>query len=427
LEEQKDTVQYFENLISALKNSNSIHFSAISALLGRGGTASIEKFRVLSGAPTMRKKQKNFDKLVAELTQSHLAFRKDINGTDSLQLNTALLTTDIIPETEWTDADNVLEELMSAAMANWLKNNGIGSYNKLKRNGEFNSYYWDITAPSYIYPLCTKREQIKPGFIAVDILPQYDVSEELIRYFIKKFEATRSQYNGGRFFPILLGNSFTPEAFERCKRAGFMITTPGNLFGDEIATLLSNLKNTIENMAAAASNKNEDEIAAMIRSVAKIEGKSNNIRGQLFELVVAHMVINTYPGFTEVNKKIQDTRGEKAEIDVFCQDGKKALRMYECKGYNAKQIIDLPTIKKWEEKIIAVRDWIDSTELRNRQEYFSFWTTSTFAPDALAYLDKMKSATRKFSIEYKTYQEIMQMAKNEKLNSIYDLLAEHYG
>ena len=66
----------FENLFAALKETNSIHYGAIAALAARGGKTSLEKFKVLSGAPLMRRKQKNFDLLVRELIQSKLAFKK---------------------------------------------------------------------------------------------------------------------------------------------------------------------------------------------------------------------------------------------------------------------------------------------------------------------------------------------------------------
>ena len=51
LDGQENTSQYFENLIKALKETNSVHYYAIVALAAWGGKVSIEKFKVLSGAP----------------------------------------------------------------------------------------------------------------------------------------------------------------------------------------------------------------------------------------------------------------------------------------------------------------------------------------------------------------------------------------
>lgn len=87
LENHENTAEFFENLVAALKETSSIHYGAIVALAARGGKTSLEKFRVLSGAPTMRKKQKNFDLLVRELIHSKLAFKKDEGGIEVIELN----------------------------------------------------------------------------------------------------------------------------------------------------------------------------------------------------------------------------------------------------------------------------------------------------------------------------------------------------
>ena len=426
LEGHENTTEFFENLFAALKETNSIHYGAIAALAARGGKTSLEKFKVLSGAPSMRKKQKNFDLLVRELIQSKLAFKKDEGGVEVIELNTSLPSG--IFNNDKTEVLEVLEELIAAAMIDWLKKNGLGSYNKLKRTGEFNSYHWDITVPSYVFPFCTKKEQVKPGFIVVDILPQYDIQTEHIKYFIKKFESSRSQYKSGTFFPILIGNGFVPDAFNLGKKSGFLITTPGNLFGESVGALISDLKNTLENMSAAATQKSEDEISKMIRSVAKLEGKSNNIRGHLFELVAGHIVSKAFSGSTDIGKKIQDRNGDKAQIDVFFLEGSKAIRIFECKGNNANQVIDLPTIEQWERKIKIIRNWLDdNNEYRSRKQCFEFWTTSSFKPEAIAYLDKIKASVKKYTVDYKASNGVLAMAKNENLNSIHAILLEHYG
>ena len=163
LKEHENTGIFFENLFTALKTTNSIHYCAIAALAARGGKASLQKFMVLSGAPIMRKRQKNFDLLVRELIQSKLAFKKIENNEEIIELNSYLIT-EPLKEKE-VDVLNVLEELIAAAMGDWLKKNGLGSYNKLKRIGDFNSYHWDITVPSYVFPFCTKNIQATPGFM----------------------------------------------------------------------------------------------------------------------------------------------------------------------------------------------------------------------------------------------------------------------
>ena len=166
----------------------------------------------------------------------------------------------------------------------------------------------------------------------------------------------------------------------------------------------------------------------MIRFVAKLEGKSNTIRGQLFELVAGHIVHKSFGGNTYIGKKIRDENGDRAEIDVLSIEGNKAIRIIECKGNNSNNIIDLPTINLWELKIRIIRNWIEeNTEYKHREQHFEYWTTGGFDPEASAYLDKIKASTKKFTIDYKAFPALIELASSQKLTSICDLLREHYS
>ena len=120
LEVHENTPEFFGNLVAALKETNSIHYGAIAALAARGGKTSLEKFKVLSGAPSMRKKQKNFDLLVRELIHSKLAFKKDEGGVEVIEINTSLPSG--IFNNDKTEVLEVLEELIAAAIVTVINN-----------------------------------------------------------------------------------------------------------------------------------------------------------------------------------------------------------------------------------------------------------------------------------------------------------------
>ncbi|MBK8662210.1 MAG: hypothetical protein IPN18_10555 [Ignavibacteriales bacterium] len=222
-----------------------------------------------------------------------------------------------------------------------MKDTGLASYRKIKRVSDFNSYFWSLTAPTYIFPFYQKMQNESPGFIAVDILPQYNIEAESIKYFIKKFESSKSQYSSKKFLPILIGNSFDPEAFTLGKNSGFLITTPEKLFGKEVAELISNIKNSLENKLALIIEDDATKLSNLLSSIAKLEGKSNNIRGQLFELVVGFILYKQCGGIIEVGKNIYYD-SQKVEVDVFCIVGQKQIRVVEC-----KDIIQIIRLRKW--------------------------------------------------------------------------------
>ncbi len=422
IEDQFETSVYFENLLEALKETESVHFGAISALALWGGKVSLERFRVLSGAPEKRKKHKNFDRLLVELTRSKLLFRKTEEAVDVVELHSQLETdalySDIKPGVLET-----LQNVLIGGVRQWLQRNRFGSFNSIRQNHDFNSYYWDLTAPTYLFPLMQIREDgVTPAFTVVDILPQYDIGPDHITFFMKKFKACRSQYKSGRFFPILIGNSFTTEAFEMAIGSNILVTTPGNLFGEDVQQLIDDLKDTLTNFGSAVSAKSDKEIVKLISAVSKFEGRTHTIRGALFELLCGAIVHSKYGCFIEIGKKIRSVEGKQAEIDVFCAIGKRELRFYECKGYNSHQVIDEAAIEDWKRKIKRIRSWLTSiSEYRDRDIHFEYWATCPYSSDATSLLNRMKS-TKKYTVEYGDIGMIKAEARSQKLSSIGDML-----
>ena len=424
LEAQQNSETFISNLLEALNETNAIHYGAVMALAEWGGKVKLEKFKILSGAPQQRKNHKTFDRLLNELKKSKLIDIIKEEEVEFIEINKFIVNSSSIPRNHLHSLE-ILEEIMTVALENWLKNTGLGSYNSIRRISDFNSYFWSLTVPTYIFPFYQKLPGESPGFVVVDILPQYNIKPDSIKYFIKKFEASKIQWSKKNFLPILLGNHFNSEAFELGKKSGFLITTPNQLFGDEVAELIANIKSSLDNVISLLED--ETNLSNMFKSVARLEGKSNNIRGQLFEFVAGFIIHNQSGGEVEIGRKIS-IGIKKAEIDVFCLEGLKSIRVVECKGYNSNNRVSKDIIEKWSKKIQVVREWIDKTSVyRDREQIYEFWTTSSFEEEALKELTKMRDSVRKYKIEFHDLSGIKTIAREQKLSSIIDILNEHYG
>ena len=162
----------------------------------------------------------------------------------------------------------------------------------------------------------------------------------------------------------------------------------------------------------------------LIRKLNKlVDGKTNNLRGDLFELAVGYYqgrVCNTI----DIGKLINH-EGLQREIDVFGLLP-NTIFVSECKGYNHE--VSEEEIEIWlVEKIPVIRKWIlDQPSLSDRDIVFEYWSTGGFTEEARKILEKRKKVTKKYKIDFFDLDEMI--AKSKKINSkkFTDILSEYY-
>ncbi|EKD84353.1 MAG: hypothetical protein ACD_39C00095G0011 [uncultured bacterium] len=413
-------------ILSAFKETGAIHHHALQAIVPFGGLTTKQNFMVLSGCPADRKKKTTFEKLLKELVDSDVVSLSRENGVDWVLSNcSGKLSSKAIKS---ISIIQTIHELLFNPIEDWLKKNSLVSYNKLERFNEFAGYYWHLTAPSYLLPLIKKSATTTdPGFVVVDILPQNDIQVEHIKYFICKCSSCVYQKNIRPFLPILIGNQFSHQALQYAKENNILITTPRNLFGDEMADAIDNLIRILTDTAKFLKTADEKTILEVFTKIAKIEGKTNNIKGQLFELVAGHIVSNDGFVIDEIGRKICNSNGDEAEIDVLARRSKTELKIIECKGFSSKSLISQADIEKWFKQIKRIRDWVKNQALYVQANLtFEYWTSSGFTEDAESTLKAVQAKLTKYSIHWRAGKDVTKYAQDLKLGSMVNLLREHY-
>jgi hypothetical protein len=417
LKDQYKTRSFNNNLVRAFKMTSSAHKCIITGLNNFGGCVPLDKIKVLSGCPKARKKKKSFDQVIHELQAVGLI---NIEGTSCFLHDDIFLSSKTYTGTIVT---NYLNDFLREILALWLKNNGLVSYNKISFCGDFCSYSWDITAPSYLLPLIRKKnEKSTPGFIVADIIPQYDIDDDDVDYYIKKIESCFLERNTVSFIPILLGYGFKTSTWNSLKQKNILIATVKNFFGEEIEKLLTNIAKLLETTNVKESN-NLNNMTDMLNAVSKIEGPTNNLRGQFFELVVSYIAGKSYSGEITLNKKISKD-GKRAEMDVLVINSKEII-VYECKGKKTQQLISEDDIRKWKGKIAFIYDYLKSNpENSNRRIIFNFWTTSDFTEEANVELKKISPS--RYTVGKKNGSEVLAFSKEANLEEICKILKEYF-
>lgn len=181
--------------------------------------------------------------------------------------------------------------------------------------------------------------------------------------------------------------------------------------------------------AASVAISEPDRVSRLFTSLTKIEGAAINLRGALLELIVGHLVYKGEGGTgVDIGVRVQDDRGEKAEIDVRIVKGDHSVHLYECKARQSHSEITEEEIEKWLKERIPIirRALMTETRFRQSRMVFEYWTTGVFSEAALNVLKQAKSNINRYGIAWKDGAEIAAYARHINAKSMTDVLTEHY-
>src|SRR5690625_8011356 len=117
------------------------------------------------------------------------------------------------------------------------------------------SYAWDLTAPSYLYPMVERysKDTYSPGFVMCDVSLSSEGTEDGLRPFINKCDGVRGLKNLGRCLQIFVADRYTSSAFTLAKRKGDIPATPATMIGKGVAGRLRTLLDPIKHAATNRS------------------------------------------------------------------------------------------------------------------------------------------------------------------------------
>lgn len=350
--------------------------------------------------------------------------RLNIIHTDEEFVTISSLITDNNPNYKRAKGIEVAKNFLLIQFNDWARKIGLVSYNSSKFHSEFGKYQFNFVSPSYIGSLPKiNNQKVIPAFVVADILIGNTVNESQVEFFINKVKVLKTQRNLAKFIPFLIVESIDTKALNTLKAQGVVIGFVNELFGDKYKDLLNSLIGLVTN-AGAILKKNPEAYLDLISKLNKlVDGKTNNLRGDLFELAVGY-----YQGRicqTIDIGKIINYEGSQREIDVFGLLPNK-LFISECKGYNHK--VSLEEVEIWlTQKVPVIRKWIlDQPSISNRELVFEFWSTGGFTEDARKFLERRKSNTTKYEIEFYNLDEIVVKSKEINSKKFTEILREYY-
>lgn len=428
LEKDRNGDRFWQNFMRDLRATKSVYAAAIDGMIARGGLIRADQFPAISGATTIPQK----GQLTVEVVKQRLLkanFMNEINNEEDGQcfsLAPSLASGSIAG----MRACNLAERIILDGMREWSRKIGLASYNSVRIRGDadlkpIGPFAFDFAGPSYLLPL--QGSNTKPGFIVADVFAEGRLTVNQIQFFIRKARVLKSTLKNTGVLSIIVGESFTGEAMTEGHAAGIMLATPKDLFGKRVGEAITSLCEVLSNAAKYASS-NPERLTKMLDSLFDIEGRSNNLRGVLFELVVGYLARRNAVSL-DMNVTARDPNtGKTAEIDVqTITNQTSSVLAIECKGKQPGGSLSLAEVETWLQKIAIIRNYYGvHHSLYGASQQFEIWTSGTIDADALALLEEEKKKRTKALIDWKDGNAVLEIAKAGKEKGIADSLNQHF-
>jgi hypothetical protein len=304
----------------------------------------------------------------------------------------------------------------------WARMIGLVSFDTPSLYSEFSKFQWAFTAPSYIGTLPHYNNgSLKPAFVLADILIGNEATEDDVLFFVEKIKILKAQRNFSPIIPFLIVDRLSLEALNLLKQNGVVIGFVYKLFGNGYIDLIRSLINTVAN-AGAILKSNPDEFISLMEKISNLtDGKTNNLRGDIFELAVGYYHARLCNNF-DVSKKIYIDSWP-YELDVFAVYPDH-VNVAECKGL--KRPLTLTEVDAWLIKNVKVRSWIELQEAyNNKRHVFELWSTGGFEDDAFAKL-QIAGKAKRYDIKFYDQPGIIGKAKEIANSKFLSILNQYF-
>ncbi|PKD21810.1 hypothetical protein APR41_02185 [Salegentibacter salinarum] len=415
------TRDYFDDLVKAFKTDGKRCYSIINGLKYHHGLVPVDELANYSMSPVNLVKGHMKFSSVIELMKKHNLIHETRNGEFGLNISIA---EHLSPNIRYIKGVQLSKSLVIQQFETWSKNIGLVSFKKSKNNNVVGNFQFAFTAPTYIDGLVGYIGKTKkPGFLVADILIGNITNEDTVSFFLKKIASIKASNPTLKLLPVLLVDGITAEGLNSLKSRGVLVASIKELFGKDYSDLLKNLINTVTNAGAILKTEPEKYLQLMKKLTKLIDGKTNNLRGDLFELAVG-FYFSKYSQSLDIGKRIPVTDSNRTrEIDVLAKS-ENEICIIECKGYNYP--VDIGFVEIYlSEKIKEIRGWLAIAHPEQRHR-FEIWSTGGFTKEAIVLLEATKKKVRKFDFDYLDQNDIKEKANKLNSEKFKEILRDYY-
>lgn len=436
LEKEYLSPYYWRALRQAIYGTDGPYARALGAVEARS-VVPLAHFRTACGAPLAQKKHVSADTVLERLVAASVLSVIPVAGLGDCIVTRKLAESgSLSDEIAKVRARLISEGIFLNAVRGWVKNMGLASWDKVACRDEakppqVGTFTWDLTGPSYLAPLTawTKAGTKSPGFVVCDILLNGTLDEQAIAAFLHKCSTGRQLRNMRPTLALFIAEHYSKRAFNALKSDGNIPATPESLFGKDVAEGFKQLTATLE--AAAKGAVDPAKFNELFARLGKVEGAVGNMRGALFELLVAEVIRRTAVGTASVqlNKLCKGDDGADAEVDVWVTTPNQDVRFIECKGRQPGSVVADEEITDWlTKRIIRVRQHIQRTlDWKPTKITFELWVTGELSDAVLERIEKTRAANAsKFELVIRRPEDIRSVVSTTHDQGLLKTFEQHF-
>lgn len=427
---------FWHKLTECLLEHSTSYGGGLAALVGRSGMMPVAHFLIACGAPVAQKKRIPSVAVLEKLIAAELVRTFEVSGIGQCVelIHRAQPTRH---EISTMRARLKSEQLLLAAVKDWAKKLGLVSYEKVRLRDEggedtpkVGPFLWDLTGPSYIGPLASwdpDGGKPKPGFLVCDVLGGVRVTALTMKPFLSKCSNLRAMPKIGRCMQLFIADEFDSDAFRAAKEKGVVAATVETLFGVEVARALRELADVLKQVVPADGNV--DKLDEIFSKLSHIEGAANNLRGALFEFLVAEVQRLTVPAdFVRLNEVFHLDGRKVAEVDVLVYQRRRTLRLIECKGYKPGGPIPDEMIEFWLMNRVPTMYAATSIDANYRDcpQQFEFWTSGRVSTEARERVNQRNADLRKYSVIINDCEDLPALIADTRDASLKASFSQHF-
>lgn len=152
-----DGLTRWQALIAAARDASASFHNGLDTLTALGGAVEERRFPIISGVEQGRQRRRSATDLATELLQDGIIERLKVPGRGPFLVRSDAFG-GIAPLEARLAARGVIEDTMRGAVVEWIRRNGLGSFDRVAQLSDDTTpvvgpFAWDITAPSYLWPL----------------------------------------------------------------------------------------------------------------------------------------------------------------------------------------------------------------------------------------------------------------------------------
>ena len=427
--------EFWHELVKRLLQHSASYGGGLAALMARGGVMPVRHFLIACGAPIAQKGHIPAQGVLDRLKSAQLVTCFDAPG-----IGECIELAQTVEATPWElnrlRARLNTEAVLLSAVKDWARNLALVSYNTVAlrdtddgqpRVGTFN---WDLTGASYLGPLTQwdkAANKKKPGYLVCDVLLGVNVAAHELQPFINKCTSLRALAKVGRCMQVFVADGYTPEAFALARENGVVPATTTSLFGLEVAKALRELTDILKD--AYLRPDSFDRVAAVFDKLSHIEGAATNLRGALFEYIVADLVRQRDPHTSiDLNEILKDDAGGQAEVDVLVYHANQSVRFIECKGYKPGGTVPDEMVEVWlKERIPVMRRSPQATwQWRECRQVFEYWTSGVLSVRARGLIADEAARVKRYDLRVVEGDELGRLVAGTNSTALKMTFRQHF-